>query len=95
MDPQDEVLNRYPIRRVGIPCRAQSADKQRTRLAKMKIARDEARVRSCSKKESKKRSTIRCFRHPGQTTTATNQRHNSRARATVIPAAAVPATIAI
>src|SRR5947207_12561584 len=46
----------------------------------MKMPRDEARVRRCSKKASPKRSTIKCVRHPGRARRATNQSHNSRAR---------------
>ena len=79
MDPQEERVNPYPIRKVGIPCRAQPDGKQQTPSEKMKMPRDGARVRRCSKKASPKRSTIKCVRHPGQTRRATNQSHNSRA----------------
>ena len=48
------------------------------------MPRDEARVRRCSKKASAKRSMIKCVRHPGQKRRATNQSHNSRARAAVM-----------
>src|SRR5213080_3284877 len=45
---------------------------------KMKMPRDEARVRRCSKKASPKPSTIKCVRHPGRRRRVTNQSHNSR-----------------
>ena len=77
-------MNPYPIRTVGIPCRAQQDGKQQTPSEKMKMLRDGARVHSFSKKASAKRSTIKCVRHPGRTKRATNQSHNSRARAVVI-----------
>src|SRR5207247_7582690 len=54
--------------------------KQQTPSAKMKMPRDGARVPSFSKKASPKRSTIKCVRHPGQKSRATNQSHNSRVR---------------
>jgi hypothetical protein len=44
------------------------------------MPRDGARVHRCSKKASRKRSTIKCVRHPGRTSRATNQSYNSRAR---------------
>ena len=47
----------------------------------------DARVPRCSKKASAKRSTIKCVRHPRRMRRATNQSHNLRARATVIPGA--------
>ena len=50
------------------------------------MPRDGAKVRSFLKKASAKRSTIKCVRHPGQKRSATNQNHNSRARAAVVPA---------
>src|SRR4030095_15108021 len=78
------VVNPYPNRRVGIPCRARPDGKQQTPSEKMKMPRDAARVRSFSKKASSKQSTIKCVRHPGRTRKATNQSHNSRARAAVI-----------
>jgi hypothetical protein len=53
---------------------------QQTPSEKMKMPRDAARVRRCSKKASPKRSMIRCVRHPGQKRRATNQSHNWRAR---------------
>jgi hypothetical protein len=95
MDPQEESSESVPDSEGWDPCRAQPDGKQQTPSEKMKMPRDGARVRRCLRKASPKRSTIKCVRHPGQTRTATNQSHNSRARATVIPAAAVPATIAI
>src|SRR5437667_1128949 len=49
----------------------------------MKMPRDGARVRRCLKKASAKRRTIKCVRHPGQKRRATNQSHNSHARAAV------------
>src|SRR5437667_6052608 len=73
-------MNPYPNRRVGIPCWAQPDGRQQTPSEKTKMPRDGARVRRCSRKASLKRSTIKCVRHPGQTRTATNQSHNSRAR---------------
>ncbi len=73
-------MNPYPIRTVGIPCRAQPDGKQQTPSEKTKMPRDEARVPRCSKKASPKRSTIKCVRHPGQKRRATNPSHNSRAR---------------
>src|SRR5205809_3803314 len=53
----------------------------------MKMPRDGARVRRCSKKASPKPSTIKCVRHPGRKRRATKQSHNSHAPAAVIPAA--------
>jgi len=73
-------VNPYPIRTVGIPCRAQPGGKQQTPSEKTKMLRDGARVRRCSKKASTKRSTIKCVKHPGRTRRATNQSHNSRAQ---------------
>ena len=81
-DPQEEIANPYPNRRVGIPCRARPDGKQQTPSEKTKMPRDGARVRRCSKKASPKRSTIKCVRHPGQKGRATNQSHNSRAPST-------------
>jgi hypothetical protein len=69
------VVNPYPNRRVGIPCRAQLDGKQQTPSEKMKMPRDGARVPSFSKKASAKRSTIKCARQPGQTRRATNKSH--------------------
>ena len=79
MDPQEESSESVPIRRVGIPSRAQPDGKQQTPSEKTKMPRDGARVRRCSKKASTKRSTIKCVRHPGQKRRATKQSHNSRA----------------
>jgi hypothetical protein len=53
---------------------------QQTLSEKMKMPRDGARARRCLKKASAKRSTIKCVRHPGQMSRATNQSHNSRPR---------------
>src|ERR1019366_8606388 len=50
----------------GIPYQARLEGTRRIRLAKTRIAKDGARVRSLSKKESKKRSTIRCSKQPAQ-----------------------------
>ena len=51
------------------------------------MPRDGARVRRCSKKASAKRSTIKCVRHPGRKSRATNQSHNSPKFAAVFQAA--------
>src|SRR5439155_14055437 len=69
------VVNPYPNRRVGIPCRDRPAGRQQTPSEKMKMPRDGAKVRRCSKKASAKRSTIKCARQPGRTKRATNQTH--------------------
>src|ERR1700719_4377507 len=45
----------------------------------MKMPRDGARVRRCSRKASAKRNTIKCVRHPGLRRRATKKSHNSRA----------------
>src|SRR5439155_19329015 len=71
------AVNPYPTRRVGIPCRAQPDGKQQTPSENMKMPRDGARVRRCSKKASPKRSTIRCVRHPRKSRNATSSNSES------------------
>ena len=56
--------NRCPNRKPGILCRAQPDARQRILLEKMKMPKDEARLRRCTKKASMKRSTIKCFAQP-------------------------------
>jgi hypothetical protein len=68
-DILDQVLESIPE---SERYEAQSAITRRSRLAKMRIARDGARVRSLLKKESKKRSTIRCYSQLGQLGRRTN-----------------------
>ena len=86
MDPQEESSESVPDSDGWDPIPAQPDGKQQTPSEKTKMPRDEARVHRCSKKASAKRSTIKCVRHPGQKSRATKKSHNSRARATVIPA---------
>src|SRR6267142_3622886 len=73
------VVNPYPNRRVGIPCRAQPDGKQQTPSEKMKMPRDGARVPSFSKKASMKRSTIKCVGQPRQSGIATSGNRDSHA----------------
>ncbi len=74
------MSNPYPNRTIGIPCRVRAGGKQQSHSEKMKMPRDGAKVRRCSKKASTKRSTIKCFEQPRRTRRAANQSHNSRAR---------------
>src|ERR1700677_4358841 len=60
------LSNRFPNQNAGIPCQAQWDVKQRSHLAKMRIAKAGARVRSLSKRGSGRRSMIKCSKQPGQ-----------------------------
>ena len=85
IDPQEESSESVTESEGWILCQARPDGKQQTPSEKTKMPRDGARVRSFSKKASAKRSTIKCVRHRGRKRRATNQSHDSRARATVIP----------
>ena len=86
-DPQEESSESIPDSDGWDPVPGSTGRQAADSLEKMKMPRDAARARRCSRKASPKRSTIKCVRHPGRTRRATNQNHNSRARAAVIPAA--------
>jgi hypothetical protein len=82
MDPQEESSQSVPESEVWDPVPGSTGRQAADSSEKMKMPRDEARARRCSRKASTKRSTIKCVRHPGRTRRATNQSHNSRARIT-------------
>ena len=78
IDPQEENVESLPNRRIGIPCRVRPDGKQRNLLVKMKMPKDEARPRRCSKKALMKQSTIKCVGQPKRRSRVTSWNRDSR-----------------
>ena len=85
-DPQEESRESIPESEGWDPVPGSAGRQAADSSEKMKMPRDGARVRRCSKKASAKRNTIKCVGQPRRKRTATNGNHNSRETASVIPA---------
>jgi hypothetical protein len=72
MDLQEAALELIPESEGWDPVPGSTGSHTRTRLAKTRTAKDGARVRSLSKKESKRQSTIRCSKQPAPPRKRTN-----------------------